>query len=310
MKRILQNIYVSVLLALALFSCEDAVELDVGDFESRLVAISNFTPGEPVEVFVSKTQSILNHDAPHYLPNAIVELYRSDRFLERLEFVPATETQPPRYVSKQYEPGEETLYTLHVDAPEFEPIQAESSIPQAATIRSLRVDDVQVQRISPDSLAYFYRVEIVFADPPNVENFYHLNFQQQTWNYRVEEGDTLITGDNFRNIGFSSENDNNSFIAYFDGGVLFDDTSLDGRLVAYSFVLRTNIQTSREIIGKMFAELRTTSEDYFLYHNSLSRQQTSPDGPLAEPVIVYNNIVNGSGIFAGYNPARDSVAIR
>jgi hypothetical protein len=310
MKRIWHNISVLITAALALLACEDAVELDVGDFESRMVVISNFTPNEPVEVFVSKTQSILDHDAPHYLPDAIVELYHGEQFLERLEFLPATETQPPRYVSRQYQPRERTLYRLHVDAPTFDPVQAQSSIPQAATIRSLRVDNVQVQRISPDSLAYLYRVEIVFADPPNVKNFYHLNFQQQTWNYRVEEGDTLIVGDNFRNINFSSENDNNSFIAYFDGGVLFDDTSLDGRLVAYSFVLRTNIQPSSEIIGKMFAELRTTSEDYFLYHNSLSRQQTSPDGPLAEPVIVYNNIVNGRGIFAGYNPAIDSVVIR
>lgn len=305
-----RNLGFLALLSVALFSCEDAVELDIGDLESKLVVVSNFVPDKPVEVFVSKTKSVLSSDATYYLPNASVQLYRGNTFLEALRFQPGANGNPPRYVTAEYFPEVDSTYTLRVDVPEFEPTQAQSNIPKAATIRSLNVDDVVIQQISPDSLAFFYQVEIVFADPPNVHNFYHLSFYQQTWNYEVQNGNIVIVDSNFKNINFSSENDNNSLIAYFDGGVLFEDVAFDGRQVSYSFNLRTDIQRSKEILGKMFAELRTTSQDYFLYHNSLSRQQTSSGGPLTEPVIIYNNIENGRGIFAGYNPAVDSVTIR
>ncbi len=298
------------LLLVLLASCEDAVELDLGNFEPKLVVVSNFAPDEPLEVFVSKTRSVLNNDAPHYISDATVQLYRGDNLLETLQYVPASGDQPPRYISSTYTPEIGTPYTLRAETPKFGPVEAQSVIPQAAAIRALNIADVSAQQISPDSLAFFYRVEIVFSDPPNVQNYYHLNFYQQTWDYIVEEGDTVIVRSNFKNVNFSSENDNNAFIAYFDGGVLFDDSFFNGRAISYSFTLRTNIRVSRELLGKMFVELRTTSQDYFLYHNSLSRQQTSSGGPLAEPVIIYNNIENGRGIFAGYNPAIDSAAIR
>jgi hypothetical protein len=60
----------------------------------------------------------------------------------------------------------------------------------------------------------------------------------------------------------------------------------------------------------MFAELRTVSEEYYLYYNSLSRQRTGNNGPFADPVMIYGNVENGQGIFAGYNASVDSVAIQ
>ena len=44
-------------------------------------------------------------------------------------------------------------------------------------------------------------------------------------------------------------------------------------------------------------------------YTSLIRQLESQDRPFAEPVLVFNNIENGLGIFAGFNRSRDSILI-
>ncbi len=295
---------VSILLA----ACERPVDIDLDNLNSKLAVTSNFVPNEVVEVYVSKTRSILNNNDPEYINNASVALYRGDKFLEALQLQGGDDRFPPRYITQNVKPVVNTLYTIKVEAPGFASVQAVSEIPSPAKIRFLNISEVRKFDL-PDQKVYSYKVGLVFEDPANVVNFYHLNFYQQIWNYEIEEGDTVITGNWLRNIEFSSENDNNSLIAYFDGGVLFDDTAFDGKIVPFSFTLTTFIEPDKHILGKMFTELRTVSKDYYLFHNSLSRQQTSPGGPLSEPVIIYNNVENGRGIFAGYNPVVDSVAI-
>ncbi|MCB0476306.1 MAG: DUF4249 family protein [Flavobacteriaceae bacterium] len=56
-------------------------------------------------------------------------------------------------------------------------------------------------------------------------------------------------------------------------------------------------------------EFRTVSEDYYLYHSSITRQNYSEGSSFAEPVFVYNNIENGHGVFAGFNTSVDSVLL-
>jgi len=51
--------------------------------------------------------------------------------------------------------------------------------------------------------------------------------------------------------------------------------------------------------------LRTVTEDYYLYHSTLTRQVNSGN-PLSDGVVIYDNIVNGEGIFAGYGSNTNS----
>ncbi|MDX1941037.1 MAG: DUF4249 domain-containing protein [Saprospiraceae bacterium] len=305
MSRPLLTLVIILLLAAA---CESPADLNLNEFETKLAVISNFGPDQPVKVQISKTQSATTGTDPEYLEDANVLLYRGNTFLEILKLVPESPTSKPYYVTENFKPQIGELYTLKVDAPGFEQVQATSKIPTPARIRGLGVSDVSVREL-PQELAFAYKVSIIFEDPLEASNYYHLNFYQQIWNYQVVENDTIITGNWLRKIAFSPETDNNSLIAYFDGGVLFDDASFNGKAVGYSFTLETSIDPSKHLLGKMFTELRTVSKEYYLFHNSLSRQQTSPGGPLSEPVIIYNNIENGQGIFAGYSPSLDSAAI-
>lgn len=297
------------MILMLLVGCEDQINLNLNETPPELVVVSNFTPGQPVVVQVSKTRSPLSTDDSLYLDNATVQLFQGFRLLEVLELVPGTEETFPYYITRNFTPEVNVAYTIRTEAPDFEPVTAVSSIPTQTGIRALKLSNLRILPIEGGRWTYQYNVTITFIDPVAQENFYHLNFYQQVVEYRLINGDTIITNDGLQKIQFSSQLDDNSLIAYFQGGVLLDDKNINGKQVSYSFPLQVNIDPRKEYIGKMFAELRSVSQEYYLYHNSLSRQQTSSDSPLNEPVIIYDNIENGQGIFAGYNAAVDSVAI-
>ncbi len=291
-------------------ACERPVDLNIEAPSQKLVVISNFSPTQALQVEVSQARSVLNTEQPNYIKNAVVDVYENAEFMERLQLINTDPESPPYYASKYFVPKEKTLYTIQVEAPGFESVRAESSIPQRIDIERLTISEVNAFFEKNNHLIYTFRVAINFKDPKEEENYYHLNFYQQVLKYEVTQNDTLITGSYFRRVEFSPETDNNSFIAYFDGGTLFEDKPFNGKFITYSFQSKSYIYTDKELLGDMFVELRTTSKEYYLFHNSLSRQQTSPSGPFTEPVIIFNNIQNGSGIFAGYNFTVSSAPVR
>lgn len=290
-------------------ACERPVDLNIETPSQKLVVISNFSPTQPLQVEVSQARSVLSTEAPNYIKNATVDVYENTEFVERLQLINTDPESPSYYAAKYFVPKEKNLYTIRVEAPDFEPISSESSIPQRINIERLAISEVNTFLEKDNHLIYNFKVAINFKDPKEEENYYHLNFYQQVLKYEVIQNDTLITGSYFRRVEFSPETDNNSFIAYFDGGTLFEDKPFNGKFITYSFQSRSYIYTDQELLGDMFVELRTTSKEYYLFHNSLSRQQTSPSGPFTEPVIIFNNIQNGSGIFAGYNFAISSAPV-
>lgn len=293
-----------------LLSCEDQVNFDLGNTSPQLVLISDFAPEQPVIVQVSQSRSPLSTEDTVYIDHAKVTLYQGAQVIEELELIPGTKFRPPYYTTRKFTPLAGVDYTIRAEAPNFKAVSATSSIPAQTGIRSLRLSDLQVFPLANNRLNYQYEVFVLFNDPADGENYYHLNFYQQILTFRNVNGDTVITQENLKKIRFTSELDDNSLTAYFQGGVLFDDKAFNGKPIAYSFPLQVNIDPQREIIGKMYAELRSVSKEYYLFHNSLSRQQTSATGPFTEPVMIYNNIENGQGIFAGYNADIDSVVIQ
>ncbi|MEN0002486.1 MAG: DUF4249 domain-containing protein [Bacteroidota bacterium] len=291
-------------------TCERPVDLEIPVLNPKLVVVSNFTSAENLLVQVSETQSILDSNDVTYVTDATVELFQGNNLLEELSLVMGTGRIPPFYTTLTTTPKPGIEYMIRVDAPGFEPVMAQSSIPDRIDILNLEVSDLVITPGSnEDELVFSYNVNLIFEDPGAQANYYQLNFFQEVFPYVSIEGDTTIVGKDLRQINFSANSNNNNFIAYFDGGVLFDDANFNGSLISYGFRLQTSINRDTELLGQMFAELRSTSEEYYLFHNSLSRQQLNSNDPFSEPVIVFNNIENGKGIFAGYNQAVDSVLI-
>jgi regulatory protein YycI of two-component signal transduction system YycFG len=300
------------LLWLTLFSltmaCERPIDLTIEEPDPQLVVLSNFTADRNMQVRVSRTQSVLDTEPPAPVLDADVRLFKGEEFVQRLILL-SEEGQDPFYTTQDFKPEIAVTYTIKVEAPGFAPIEAMSQIPVKIDIQSLKVSDYLLEKNPEGEALYRFSVTIGFSDPQTENNYYHLNLYQQVYDYMLDGQDTIFGKNEFFPIQFNQIIDNNFILAYFDGGVLFEDTPFNGSIVSYTFPISFNLNTEEEVPGKLVVELRSVSEEYYFYQRSLSQQQQNPGAPFAEPVTLYNNIVNGQGIFAGYSSSLDSVRV-
>lgn len=287
-------------------TCERTVELDIDEPPPRLVVNSSFTLGQRVEVTVSKSQSILDNDLPEYLANALVSLYQGDTFIEQLElFVDPAPRIPPYYKSTTFKADAGVTYTIKVEAVGFETVYAHSFIPEPVDLSDLQVSDLhQSEGSETYSRLFTYEVKVDFDDPLQEENFYHLNVFQEILDI-TPAGDTVMDNRRLKRLLLQSE-DTKIVPDVLIGGLLMKDKPAEESL---TFTVSVEIVPEFEALGQIFAELRTVSEEYYLYFTTFNRQQNQSDGPFNDPIIIFNNVENGHGYFAGYNTVQDSVQL-
>lgn len=290
-------------------TCERPLDITIEEPDPQLVIISNFTDTKDIMVQVLQSQSVLDVSPIKFVREADVSLFIQDLLIQELELIDNSIINQPFYSTKNFQAQNNVTYTIKVEVPGFETITAESMIPEMIKIQNLKVSNYVSERTPDGETNYNFSVTIDFEDPEEVENFYHLNLYQKTYQVIVEGVDTTILEDVRESIQFSEVIDNNFILANEGGGVLFDDTPFNGKIVSYTFPISFSLKSKEKVAGELLVELRSVSRDYYRYQRSLSQQQKNPGAPFAEPVILYNNVMNGQGIFAGYSAALDSVRI-
>ncbi len=295
-------------------TCEKEVQLDFEENEPSLVVVSNFTLSQPLEVMVSRTESVLLPDTSFVaIADAVVEVFEGEQFIERLEFVEQQERIRYFYRSKDFRPQVGVDYKLKAEAFGMEAIYAQNSVPEAVRLDEIKVDNVQVTPSEDnEKLLHSFRVKVAFDDPAETENFYHLILTQQRIIYSNGLQNNLGSPRydfEDRPILVNPLNNENSINAYLAGGVLISDQEYNGKRISFSFNLEFETDRSQEVLGQLKAEFRTVTEDYFRYYSTSSNQVRSSGVPYSEPVFVHNNIKNGFGVFAGYNSYTDSLDV-
>ena len=294
-----------------LFSCEEPLQEElVPDIPSKLVVESNFSEGRPIVVTVSKSGSVRDTSGYYgFLTNAEVDLYWKDEFLERLSLVlPKKDEGPPYYRSWNYTPVANVEYSIRVSADGYETVMAKSMVPSSVKITYFDLDKLWIEPPSTiEVVRHRFGATVDFDDPVSSRNFYHLNVRQQINNFVVEGKDTLITKTLLKSVSFDPSQNQNDISAHLGGGLLFEDKPGDKPL-SFSFVIE--LDSTYQLFGKTYLELRTLSSDYYFHYTTLSRHaQGGNQNPLFEPVTVYENIENGHGIFAGYSNTLDSIQL-
>ncbi|PSR14820.1 MAG: hypothetical protein DA408_10160 [Bacteroidetes bacterium] len=289
-------------------TCERTVELDIDQPPARLVVNSSFTLGQKVAVSVSKSLGILDNSLPEYLVDASVTVYQGDTFLEELVlYIDPAPRIPPYYTTVDFEPKPGVTYTIRVEAPGFEPVVAHSFIPQPVVFSRLGVSQIEeLPGSEAFSKVFAYEVQLDFVDPPGEENYYHLNIFQEILNYALTpSGDTVIEDRRLQRANLVLDQPGVVYDAMIGGLLLKDHPTNNG----FSFPLAVEIVPEFEALGQIIAELRTVSREYYLYYTTFSRQQNQSDGPFNDPIVIFNNVQNGHGYFAGYNTIQDSVRL-
>lgn len=181
-------------------------------------------------------------------------------------------------------------YSILARAPGYEEVRAETHVPQASTIRSLNIVGLTSSPSDKNEFKEILRYTLVLEVDHLEENrYYHLVFYNE---YQNRPFQFFIVN--------PEPADDQPFLRHYDYGVMIDrhDLRSDGPLT-FDFV---DWVVENEGLQRVYAELRTISEEYYKYHSTLARQIIVRQDPFAEPVSIYNNIQGGYGNFSGFNP--------
>ena len=287
-----------------LAACEREARIDLETLPPELVVIANFSDLDTMEVVVSKTRPVLEEQDVEYVSDAIVEVFIDGFFADRLEYVSSPVPQiPGYYLSSGVVAREKRHYRLTVDAPGFERAEAECTMPVPAGIdtgfTSLLIEKQEVDE-HYNLATITVGVKVLNPEPPL--NYYHLNFYHEGFDLSIQpNGDTLRTAFYSLPLITISNDDAIPVVPYIDNrGVLFTDDALSGNDGELSFSCSFQYRRSDQELSDFIIELRSVSPEYYLYHRSLALQYISGLDPFSEPVILYTNVKNGNGVFAGF----------
>jgi hypothetical protein len=181
-------------------------------------------------------------------------------------------------------------YSITASAPGYEEVRAVTQVPQASAIRSLDIAGLTISPSDKNEFKEIIRYTLVLEIEHLDDNrYYHLVFYNE---YQGLPGQFFIVN--------PEPADDQLFLRHYDYGVLIDKRDLRSDVpLTFDFV---DWVVQDQGLKRVYAELRTISEDYYKYHSSLARQIIVRQDPFAEPVSIYNNIQGGYGNFSGFNP--------
>ena len=153
------------------------------------------------------------------------------------------------------------------------------------------------------TLTYFWK------DPAGQENYYRIRaFELYEYSVVTVNASQLFIVEKRRQQQFYF-----SWSRTSGRSVYQSDTNLDGaefssptgdkrveNELVFQELIRNPVKPEKgPVLLGVYLQLLHTDRNYFLYHRSL--QQTRGDNPFTEPALVYTNVRNGLGVFAGYN---------
>ncbi len=287
-------------------SCEKEVKFDF-DNQERLVVFSNFSDQNDLEVLVYTTQSRLTPtETTRFLTDATVMVFSGGQLIEILNLVPADPeaSTPPYYRSETLVPKVGVIYSIKVSVPGYETVTATNSIPQPVPIQAVDFSSNFIVNVE-DETSVNFNIDVTIQDPQEVANYYHIIFYQEIIPYTVDEkGDSLLGEVAFlmpRSLKIGPET---PAVKHFDGkSLLAKDATFNGQEVTFSVEGSYSFNPALYLPGRFLVELRTVSEAYYYYHTTLTLQQEAGEGPLSPGVVVFDNVENGFGIFAGFSSA-------
>jgi len=254
--------------------------MNIPDKGRKIVLNSIITDNKPISVELTKSIHILdNQNYFNPLKGAEVILYENDIFIETL-----TQSADDKYISS-YLLQKGRIYTIKATY-ENESVNSKTIIPNSVPV--VITDFKMITKEYGDYL----RATIQINDPSNEPNYYMLGF---------------FTNDtNYNELYIDDETENPSFESYYQNYVVFSDESFNGKQHKITINVQYNMS---EINNVVYAYLKSLSYDKYMYVKTLYAHYQSGSSPFSEPVMVYNNINNGYGIFAGYLTYMDSVII-
>ena len=286
-------------------TCERPYNIDSVD-DSKLVLNSIFSPDQPMQVSLALSRPILS-DSPRDLFGEYVEVIEPNGNVRVLNKV--SESFSKWFVDSTFYPEAGVNYIINASAENFEPVISNNTIPEPVAILNASIDTFRLLRSSTavNKTDHWISFDFQLEDKPG-EHYYHLYAFRQKTHYTTNTGPIVYEFfDEYILNDLMIFNNPNGLI-YTDNSILFKDE--DGGTKNFSFEVGFTYFGSFEAIKKLRFELRTVSEEYYNFHVSKRKQELIANDEFAEPIVLFNNIEGGLGLFGGFSSVQiDTVTI-
>jgi hypothetical protein len=297
-----------VLLTVIFFltGCVKILNDDLKAKESKLVLNAAISPDSTFTINLSRTFNVFDDESSKNLPfvdSAKVRLFENGSFISELE------NQAYGYYTKSgFFPETGKEYTVDAKYKAFKTIESKTVIPKDVPIADF---DTLIIRLTDDP--YYgnqtqYVALLTYQDPPGVSNQYQLACK-----IGLKNDDGLI---NWEDNSVYVPDVDDSFYDRSWGELLWNDKYSDGKEVEIRFVFYSEYPQYNEGLRETDTlhfkfYFQSVNQDYYTYLKSLSRylETGGGDDPFSEPVVIYSNIKNGYGIFAGFDQDITSTKI-
>lgn len=168
----MKKIFFVVFAALALFSCEETIALDIQQAEPRII-VEGLVTNQPGHQYVKLTRTIPFGSKEQIPAVSGATVYVLDAYGAVFEY---EETEPGYYLPETAFAGVPGVaYTLTIEA-DGERFTAEEIMQNVPPLDSLSVREDAEERADPEDEGRFYEVLIYGKEPQETENFYLFKF--------------------------------------------------------------------------------------------------------------------------------------
>ncbi|MFN0213796.1 MAG: DUF4249 domain-containing protein [Saprospiraceae bacterium] len=293
MKKIFFLLFLS---SIALVSCEDffsqTVEIDPPPYDKQLsfhLNLSNLDSS--VRVVLTRNFGILE-TVPNYndffVKGGAADIYKDgEKWISLAPLSSDSSFVLLADLPNPLQPG--STYEIRATHPEFPAVMASQTMPGDFVVDSARIK--YNASSGPDGERYDH-IEVFLQDQAGVRNFYEVSISTFYYytTYNPNTG-TLDTIDVYEYPTYPDGFTDANVVFGVKGGGLVTDQFFDGQ--SYKFVAR--VYSGNEAYR---VHVRNITEDYYRWSRSYQAKDDAEDNPLVEPVSVFNNLVNGLGIFS------------
>ncbi len=289
-----------VILLTLQFGCLREVAIDLPEPPARIVALSHFTIGQPIQVEVSLSQKLTEAGDPVIPSNPDVSIAVGGQFLDKLFRV--TDDGGRIFWQSRDLVQVGTEYSLAVRIGGMETIEAVSSAPKPIPLAAVQVDTSQMILTTLEDGKRVLRVplKIQVAGLPGGNRFFAFALRHEIETYEVVNGEPVP--DEYYEVQTKFLADGRTLALVYDTPervVLVNENYWgDNQNTLYLDAI-VPFDPTYERPRRILVEWRTLSEEFYRYHLSLARQGNNV--PLNDPDALYNNIKGGYGNFSGYS---------
>ena len=291
-----------------LVSCEQFLEVELPGQEPMMVLNSLLEPTDTLKIFLTKSKGVLEssdfNQEFDLVEGANVYLKNQDGQVFPLGYIKRGrpwEIEAFYYLSG-YNFIEGNTYEIVAEKEGFPSISSVQEFPKSVNIKS--IDMVNLGPIDNIGGHDLFEVTIKFDDPLG-RNFYEVSGKIFGSGYRVSEGDSTLF---FYSSDLYPKPVNPIYQKDYlmRNVILFNDALLKGQ--DSEIIFRTNLV--RDIDLEVTINFSHVSESYYMFYNTADLQQYNRGDFLSQPVLVFNNISNGLGIFKSRNTDQRVIEMR